>query len=633
MLLLLACVEAEVADTGHPRKPRLGETAADTDSPPDTESPPDTDTGEPTSGPDLIALPYAEVGGTAPSASTDLAGTLDGPFVLEGGVLRFTGSMKDPSINSGALHTADGDVELVAVIGAADIGAASWVEDQWGRCTTQDLPSAPFPYGGAGYSDSSVRICVPTGLSDVGDVGVITHFHGHNATIDEVDDYQHLHAQAALSGRDAIFLLPQGPVEAADGDFGRLDEPGGFADLVRDTLALLYREGELLRPFVGDVVLASHSGGYGVTANVIEGGGLPIAAVHMFDSVYADESTFAAFAEDGGVFRSNYTSGGGTDDNNAALRATLEDAGVDVGTTFTEDTLRKHDVSIGFSDAAHSDCLHTDQAYARWLAASPLPARPTAPPELLAALADGADVVVSWREGTAIVEGSADGTSWSALGSGSSPQRVAASPWLRLVAVEGGEPSKVYGATGTRWLVVEGFDRIFGGSWSAPSHDFAGRVAVLLGDASVASNEAVAEGKVALGDYDRVLWLLGDESSADRSFDEREQAAIEAFVDAGGTFVVSGSEVGYASGDWLSTTLHADYVADDAGTSGVEGWTMGVTYPEDYPDVLDGDEVLWRYDNDKVAAVTWKGRVTVIGFAIETLVDAELGAALAVLDD
>lgn len=622
MLLLLACASPP-EDTDRPRKPPGDDTAADT-------APDDTDTGSDTGtlAPDLIALPYAVVGGTAPSAATELTGTIDGPFALDAGTLRFTGSMKDPSITAGTLHTADGDVDLVAVVGDEGIGAASWVEDAWGRCTTQDLPSAPFPYGGASYTDSSVRICVPTGLTDVGDVGIITHFHGHNATIDEVDSYQHLHEQAALSGRDAVFVLPQGPVEAADGDFGRLDEPGGFANLVRDALALLYREDVLQRPFVGDVVLSSHSGGYGVTANVIEGGGLPIAAVHMFDSVYADEDTFAAFAEDGGVFRSNYTSGGGTDDNNAALRSTLEDDGVDVGTAFTEDALRKHDVTIGFIDSAHSDCLHTDQGYARWLAASPLPARPTAPPELLSTIVDGDEAVVTWREGSALVEGSADGATWTKLGSGSSPQRVARSPWIRVVAVDGGEPSDVYGASGSTWLVVDGFDRIFGGSWTAPTHDFAGRIAALLGDASVASNEAVAEGRVPLSDYDHVLWLLGDEGTADRTFDDREQAAIEAYVDGGGTFVVSGSEVGYASGSWLSDALLADYVADDAGTDGVEGWTMGVTYPEDYPDVLDGDEVLWRYTNDKVAAVRWKSRVTVIGFAIETLGAADLAAAV-----
>ncbi len=662
LLLLLSACTSGTGDSSRSRPGRDDTDTSGTDtSDSDTAPIPFTLTG-----PSVLPLPYVTVGQPAPSAPFtltavgdtgspgDLSVHVDGPFTVDldtspmspgesrVGTLTSTSATSTPGITSGTLTVSAGDqalpIDLASVVGDPAIPAAStWESDDWGSCTTLDLPSAPFPYGSAPYTDSSVKICVPKGLSDRGDIGVVSHFHGFNATIDEVDDYQGLHAQVSLSGRDAILILPQGPVEASDGDFGRLDTADGLAHLVRDALSVLYRDGVVSRPVVGPVVLTSHSGGYSGTANAIEVGGLPITAVHLFDSVYGEESTFAAFAEDGGVLRSSYTSGGGTDDNNLALATTLRNAGVDVNTAFTDDVLRHGPVTIGFIDSAHGDTLSDDRSYARWLVASGIPRRPTAAPELLSTLETAGQATVTWRSDgdfRAVVEGSDDGNTWSVL---TTTTRATASvtphPFLRVRADEpDAAPSDAYGTSGDQWLIVDGFDRIFGGSWTAPTHDFAARMGSALGANgatwSVASNEAVAEGDVALGDYDHVLWLLGDESTADRTFEDRERNVIEDYVSAGGTFVVSGSEVGYATGSWLKSTLHATYVSDDAGTTGVEGWTMGVTYPEDFPDVLDGDDVLWTYATGGGAAVGWHQKVVVIGFAIETLDQPDRAAAI-----
>ena len=628
------------------------------------------------SGPDSVALPYASTGAAAPSftftlqangksdSDAGLAVTVDGPFTLtlqdsplavdEGrtGTITYSGDMATPALTTGSLtitvDQATLTIGLAAVIGDADIGPATWDTDEWGACTTLDLPSAPFPHSGRSYTDSSVRICVPTGLSDRGNIGVITHFHGWNATIDEVDADQELHAQASLSGRDAIFILPQGPVEAEDGDFGRLDEANGLADLVRDAISVLYRDGVVMQPVIGLVVLSSHSGGYGAVANVIQHGGLPISAVHLYDSMYGDEDTFAEFAQSGGVLRSSYTSGGGTDDVNRETASRLSAAGLSVGASFFEDTLRASPVTIGFIDSSHGDCLADDQSYARWLAASGLPRIPTAPPELLAIVGGRAEA--RWRADgdlTVQVEGSTDAERWTVLetATGTSAS-VPAYPFLRLMTeapdaadtpdAADARPSRVYGASDTGaevWLIVDGFDRIFGGSWRQPTHDFA----ALLGNSlnaswRAASNEAVAEGVVQLSSYTRVLWLLGDESTADRTFDAREKSAIDGYLLGGGKLVVSGSEVGYATaGSWLSSSLHASYVSDDAGSNVVEDWTLGVTYPEDFPDVLAGSEVIWRYGTGATAAVGWNQQVVVVGFALETLGAADRADALAEL--
>lgn len=87
-----------------------------------------------------------------------------------------------------------------------------------------------------------------------------------------------------------------------------------------------------------------------------------------------------------------------------------------------------------------------------------------------------------------------------------------------------------------------------------------------------ASNEAVIAGSVRLTDYEAVVWILGNESAAGRTFDQVEQQLVSAFVNAGGHLFVSGSEVGYdldtAAGgrEFFRTVLGARAVADNAGT-------------------------------------------------------------------
>ncbi len=45
--------------------------------------------------------------------------------------------------------------------------------------------------------------------------------------------------------------------------------------------------------------------------------------------------------------------------------------------------------------------------------------------------------------------------------------------------------------------------------------------------------------------FSTVIWILGDESTADHTFDPTEQAKVKAFLDGGGHFFVSGAEIGW----------------------------------------------------------------------------------------
>ncbi len=187
-------------------------------------------------------------------------------------------------------------------------------------------------------------------------------------------------------------------------------------------------------------------------------------------------------------------------------------------------------------------------------------------------------------------------------------------------------------------LVVDGFDRIIGGSWGDLRHDSAARVGRAVKAAS-ASNEAVLEGEIELSDYAAVIWLVGDESLADHTFTAPEQALINAYLAGGGRIVVSGSEVAYdlkSNGASFLSGLGAVYQADDANQSTAKGaGTLaalasfgfgGATAPylEDYPDVLataTGGSIALHYGNGSTAAAGKANRSVVVGFPLEVIDD------------
>ena len=178
--------------------------------------------------------------------------------------------------------------------------------------------------------------------------------------------------------------------------------------------------------------------------------------------------------------------------------------------------------------------------------------------------------------------------------------------YFKLVAVNaGGEStgSEVVAALpvvgSSRVLIVNGFDRIErllnprqsypGGTLdrvrprSSNSFDYAVQVAEAIESYSqpitvdTAANEAIIDGSIRLGDYDSVVWILGEESSADSTFDDSEQAAVEAYVAAGGNLFATGSEIGWDLDQlgngrgFYNNVLRADYQADDAATYNVRG--------------------------------------------------------------
>ena len=221
-------------------------------------------------------------------------------------------------------------------------------------------------------------------------------------------------------------------------------------------------------------------------------------------------------------------------------------------------------------------------------------------------------------------------------------------------------------------LVVNGFDRIDGhanimegdvarGYLSRMNtYDYIIQHAVALDEHrrnfDSCSNEAVMDHQVTLSDYDTVIWILGEESSVDHTFDANERMLVKSFLDQGGNLFVSGSEIGNelqgggVDADFYNNDLHANYIADKAcganedcylakGEEGTIFWNIpeivfdnGYSiYNVDSPDRIDsnsGSTVNIRYQSPGSggAGIEYIGgdperRLVMLSFPFETIVD------------
>ncbi len=248
------------------------------------------------------------------------------------------------------------------------------------------------------------------------------------------------------------------------------------------------------------------------------------------------------------------------------------------------------------------------------------------------------------------------------------------SPGSEVVAVlPAGGPKQV--------LIVNGFDRLgrsqnptqpFG---TAPntiermrprgsnSRDYSVQVAAAIQSArsgvhlNYSSNEAVISGAVNLTDYQAVVWILGEESSADDTFNATEQAKVEQYIAGGGHLFTSGAEIAWDL-DQLNNgkafyegTLKGNYIADDAGTYSVLGSAAGIFnglnvsfdngtlfYNSEFADVIAaqaGATVAMTYATGgsngaaiQLPGAAGRGNVVMFGFPFETITTAPMRSAV-----
>jgi type IX secretion system substrate protein len=204
------------------------------------------------------------------------------------------------------------------------------------------------------------------------------------------------------------------------------------------------------------------------------------------------------------------------------------------------------------------------------------------------------------------------------------------------------------------FLIVDGFDRE-DGSWRGAGHKFAGRYGAAIFDIgvrfeSIKSSE-LENANTNLTDYAGVFWIIGDESTADETFNSYEQSIIISYMESGGNLFVSGSEIGWdldyqgsaSDRNFYNNYLKADYVSDDAGTLFASGVTnsslqncslyFGQTYDEEYPDEIiphGGSSLCMQYSNQNGAGVEYTGtfgnssevgKIIYLAFPLETTAD------------
>ncbi len=243
--------------------------------------------------------------------------------------------------------------------------------------------------------------------------------------------------------------------------------------------------------------------------------------------------------------------------------------------------------------------------------------------------------------------------------------------YFRIAAIDSATPpnvsgwSDVYGvrlnSSQSKTLIVDGFDRTeLSGSWREPAHPFVMTHGLSMPtDFSSCANEEVIAGNVNLSNFNTVVWVLGDESTADETFNTQEQELVKAYLRNGGKLFVSGSEVAWdldrpsgpsqSDRDFMRDFLKARYAGDDANEYNVNGavstrfsdvslrygvMAEGSPYEEDYPDYITaepGAAAILHYGvqgNPAYAGVAYKGlfsggttpgAVVYLGFPFETI--------------
>ncbi|MDQ2680540.1 MAG: hypothetical protein M3Y21_05900 [Candidatus Eremiobacteraeota bacterium] len=165
-----------------------------------------------------------------------------------------------------------------------------------GELILMHLPTAPYPHKSRHYTDDAVAVYIPPGYKQRERVDFVVHFHGwHNTAAHVLLEYR-LPQQLDASGLNAILVVPQGPLNAADSGFGKLElDDRGFADFIADVIAHLNASGKLRTKQIGAIVLSAHSGGYGGAGGVLTHGGLngKISDVLLFDAAYGYYDAFA----------------------------------------------------------------------------------------------------------------------------------------------------------------------------------------------------------------------------------------------------------------------------------------------------------------------------------------------------
>lgn len=248
--------------------------------------------------------------------------------------------------------------------------------DVRGLTVTLELEHAPFPASGSGYADPTVLVFIPHHHRVARDAAVSTvvHFHGHNTTAERAIVAHQLREQLYESKQNAILVVPQLAVMAADSSCGKLEVPGGFARMLGDTLRSLDvasvrnvagRAALSADASLGRVCISAHSGGYHAAACALRNGGVSVQETYLFDALYADVDVFRDWvvAGHGKSMGSrhklvSYFTAGRTEANTHAMFAELERVGVICAHEQIEGTLSREELTKAEAVSIRTQLAH-----------------------------------------------------------------------------------------------------------------------------------------------------------------------------------------------------------------------------------------------------------------------------------
>ncbi len=251
----------------------------------------------------------------------------------------------------------------------------SVARDALGTTLFLGLPHAPF--AGFGYDDDTVIAFVPAHYRYRPEEGIaaLVHFHGHNSSAERAMVAHELREQLADSRQNAILVVPQLAVFAADSSCGRLESAGGLSRLLGDVVPAAASTARATLGYcafpedapLGTVCVSAHSGGYHAAACSLRSGGVELRETYLFDALYADFDAFRDWvvARKGEPLHrrhklvSYFTEGGTTEVLNQALRSQLDRAGVLVAQEMEEGELSRHDLSHAEAVFVRSGLWHS----------------------------------------------------------------------------------------------------------------------------------------------------------------------------------------------------------------------------------------------------------------------------------
>ena len=257
-----------------------------------------------------------------------------------------------------------------------------------------NLENAPYPHSSRGkgykynnkfynlqdhYNDSRVAFYTPRGYNQKKNVDILVHFHGWYAELSDIMERDRLAEQVSISRKNVILIVPQGPKNAPDSVYGKLETKNGFKNFIKESLTLLKNKGYTTSTRPGRIVISGHSGAYHVISLIVTRGGLieNISEVYLFDALYGELEKFVYWFDNYNVkFINLYIKPGATYERVKTILEDLSDWDypyIDIYYhQLSKKIIKRNHIIFISSSADHNEIVHKNNPLARLLNASRL---------------------------------------------------------------------------------------------------------------------------------------------------------------------------------------------------------------------------------------------------------------------